>query len=126
MRDQLKSHLLCKVTLHLLSPHSSSFFPPLYILRGLDHGMTPRLFLRPFQLLKYCNTARAPLFHQPKAPPTRSRTKRLLPGAGEGVLQKPLPPRSGIRPAWWPLCRTRCTTRALSSCSSHYTLVSGS
>ena len=69
------------------------------ILRGLDHGMTPRLFLRPFQLLKYWNTAMAPLFHQPKAPPTWSRTKGLLPGAGEGVLQKPLPPWSGIRPA---------------------------
>lgn len=80
-------------------PHSS--LPS--ILRGLDHGRTPRLFLRPFQLLKYWNTAMAPLFHQPKAPPTWSRTKGLLPGAGGGVPQKPLPPWPGIRPAWCPL-----------------------
>ena len=54
MRGQLKSHLLCKVTLHLcILCHSS--LPS--ILRGLDHRMTPRLFLRPFQLLKYWNTA---------------------------------------------------------------------
>lgn len=102
-------------------PHSS--LPS--ILRGLDHGRTPRLFLRPFQLLKYWNTAMAPLFHQPKAPPTWSRTKGLLPGAGEGVPQKPLPPWPGIRPAWSP-CRTSRTTLALSSCSSHYVMVSGS
>ena len=103
MRDQLKRHLLCKAALHLLSPHALSFFPPLYFKRPWswnDSQAFPQA-IPVVKILKYCHVIwqisaapkapRAPLFHQPKALPTCSSTKGLLPGMGEEVLRAPSP-----------------------------------
>ena len=129
MRDQLKSHLL--------SPHSLSFFPPLYFKRPWsqnDSQAFPQA-IPVVKILKYCHVIwqisaapkalRAPLFHQPKAPPPRDPVLRgYCLARGRGCSRSPFPRGlASVLPG--PLLfRTSRTMLALSSCSSHYIMVS--